>query len=156
MSNNVIYLYEITPQEEIFCQNYVISLDTVRSAYISGMHRNIKEDVVFDKLTSRQRGTLSKAGNRALEKKEVKARISEIAAIEAEKNNCASLDEILNYLTICIRKSKDQIKEADRNHSKINTYLIKAAIEAINVLIKRYPDFADGEKKEPLHFSRGV
>lgn len=153
--SNVIYLYEITPQEEIFCQNYVINLDTIKSAYMSGMHKNVKDKVEFDKLSVRQRSTLSKAGTRALEKKEVKLRISEIAAIEAERNNCASVDEILNYLTICVRKSKANIKDADNGKCKINTDLIKAAINAISVLIKRYPDFAE-EKKETITFKRGV
>lgn len=153
---DVIKLFEIHPQEEIFCQNYVISVDASIAAYHSGMCQNIKDEIPFDKLNSRQRNTLSQAGSRALRKKEIKARISEIAAIEAEKNNSASLEEILNYLTLCVRKSRRNFQDVEEKGEKLNTGLVKAAIDSINVLIKRYPDFADGEKKEPVIFKRGV
>lgn len=142
-----IVLYEITPQEEIFCQHYVISINTVFSAYHSGMCSSIKDDVKFDDITIKERGALQKAGNRALNKNTVKKRISEIATIEATKNSCATLDEILSYLTICIRQSKDNIK---------NTLYMNSALKAIDVLIKRYPDFHESSKTESMHFRRGV
>lgn len=156
-SDNLVYLYKVTPQEEIFCQNYVTSIDTVFSAYHAGMASNIKLDVKFEDLNSRQRGTLSKAGCRAMEKNHIKQRISEISRIESEKNACISLQEILNYLSMVVRKSKNNIDRAEKGRTDaiINTDLIKGAINAITVLIKRYPDFADGEQKEDIVFKRG-
>jgi meiotically up-regulated gene 157 (Mug157) protein len=155
--DNLVYLYKVTPQEEIFCQNYVTSVDTIFSAYHAGMASNIKFDVKFEDLNQRQRSTLSKAGCRALDKQHVKKRISEISRIESEKNACMSLQEILNYLSTVVRKSKNNISNAEyqKNDNIINTDLIKGAINAISVLIKRYPDFADGEQREDIVFKRG-
>ena len=153
----LIHLYNISSQDEIFCQNYVISIDASFSAYSSGLCQNIKPDEIkYNDLTTRQRNTLCKAGSRLLHRKEIKLRISEISRLEAEYNNSASLEEILNYLTLCVRKSKSNIRDSEESNAKINTSLIRSAIEAINVLIKRYPDFAEGEKKEPIVFNRGV
>lgn len=140
-------LSEITPQEEIFCQHYVITVDSTYSAYQSGMSNSIKLDVEYENLTLKQRKSLSRLGNIALKKDIVKQRISEIARIEAEKNSCATLEEILSYLTIIIRRSKNKLD---------NIMLINSAIKAIETLIKRYPDFAEGEKEQKYYFKRGV
>jgi hypothetical protein len=155
--DNVTYLYKISPQEEIFCQHYIISIDAIYSAYHAGMYSNIKDDIEYENLTSKQRSTLSKAGTRCLDKNHVKERISEIARKEAEKNNICTLEEILNYLTVCIRKSKSNIRDAENNKLKsININLMKMAINAVDILIKRYPDFNLGEKDEKKVFKRGV
>lgn len=141
----VIKLYEITPQEEIFCQNYVLSVDASLSAYHAGMFNNIKLEKEFDNLDLKELKGLSRAGNAALKKDKVKDRISELAAIEAEKNSIASLQEILEYLTLVLRKSKQNFK---------NVMLVNAAIKSCESLIKRYPEFAENKKDDKYIFKR--
>lgn len=156
--SEIIYLYKITPQEEIFCQHYILVPDTIYAAYHAGYCRNLKDEVSFDNLSHKQRGTLSKAGCRILDKKNVKERISELAREQAEKTGCLSLDEILNYLSMVVRKSQANFQYAAERGSStfINSDLVKNAINSISLLIKRYPDFADEDRKEDIIFQRGV
>lgn len=146
-NKKIVYLYQISSQEEIFCQNYVISVDAAYAAF----HAKYSIDDLpdrFDDLNISQVAKLGIVGNSVLEKKHIKQRISEISRIEAEEHSCCTLGEILNYLSICIRKSKWDID---------NIKLMQNAIKATETLIKRYPDFAEGQgEKDKLHFSRGV
>lgn len=145
--DNVIHLYEITPQEEIFCQYYVTSVDAAYAAYHAN-YNNKKNDIEFKDMNIKDIATLSTFGNKVLKKPNIKKRISEITRIEVEKNNTCTLDEILEYLTICIRKSKWNLK--DQN-------LMKNALKAAELFIKRFPDFEESKtEKDSMKFSRGV
>lgn len=135
-----------TPQEEIFCQFYILTVDAIASAYHAGFGNNIKSEKTLDELTFKERRSLSAFACRALKRPIIAARISELARIHAEKYACATLDEILQYLTSCIRKSKD-------NMNNIN--LMNSAIKAVEVLIKRYPEFSSYGDNIRYEFKRG-
>lgn len=144
---DIVTLYEITPQEEIFVQYYLLTGNVIESAYHSHM-LDMKVYKKLDEIIPKDLKLLSAAGMRALKKDKVRERISELAREHAEKNACANLTEIMAYLTAIIRKSKE-------NEYK-NNYLVNSAIKACETLIKRYPDFENsGDKKDEITFTRG-
>lgn len=148
MDNKVItFLYEITPQEEIFCQYYLLTCNLTESAYHAHM-LDLKNKVEYDKLDLKQQKNLNTMARRAIEKNKVKERISFLAKEAAEKNSCASLEEIMGFLTTIIRKSKE-------NGYK-NIMLLNSAIKAVETLIKRYPNFEGSAQQEKIVFNRGV
>lgn len=145
---NIINLRDITAQEEIFIQYFLVSGNVSESAYHANM-LNIKDEFVeYKDVTTKRIKELHTTGNRCLKKDKVKERISILAQEAAERNSCATLDEILAYLTTIIRKSKENFN---------NTNLINSAISAINTLIKRYPNFeGSAGAEEKIIFKRGA
>ncbi|RPJ79825.1 MAG: hypothetical protein EHM20_00100 [Alphaproteobacteria bacterium] len=146
--DNVITLYEITAQEEIFCQFYLQTVSAGRSAFYAGFLNNIKENVdSYDDLKLRQQKDLSTMGNKTLKKPAVKRRISELAEEKTKEYKCAELDELLLYLTTVIRKSKENFQ---------NVTMINSALRAIELMLKRYPEFQKGvnNEAEKYNFSR--
>jgi len=147
MGKVIDIIYTITAQEEIFCQWYSQTVDNVLSAYNAGFVNLIKNSIPLDELTTRHRKNLSEAGNRALKKKEIKLRISQLTGDYAKKHKKAQLEEILSFLTSVMRKSK--------NEGLDNIFSIREALKAIEILIKHYPDFEKGAGTEDKYtFSR--
>lgn len=148
--SNIIELLNITAQEEIYCQYYVNTVDNVFSAYNAGFYNSIKNTKKYDELELKERKSLSNIGNKALKKHNVKARISQLAKIEAQKNRCASLEELLAYLTAIVRKPAEE--------QFCNVYQVQNSIKAIQILLQRYPNFAgsatDPEEKYIFHRER--
>lgn len=145
-SNNVITLYDLLPQEEIFCQYYLQTASAGRSAYFACMCNNVKEKGEFDSLTLRQQKDLSTMGNKALKKPAVKKRISQMAEQAAKEYSISGLDELLQYLTTIMRHSKENLN---------NVPLASAAIKSIELLLKRYPEFnKTNNEAEKYNFSR--
>ncbi len=145
---DVVTLYDVTPQEEIFIQYYLITGNRQISAY-NAHFAQLKEEKPFEELTAKEKNTLSTAATRCLNRDKVKERISQLAREEAEKNSCATLEEILAYLTTVVRKSKE-------NEFR-NIGLVNMAITAINTLIKRYPNFeGSAGADEKIVFKRGT
>jgi predicted ArsR family transcriptional regulator len=146
--NNIITLYELHPQEEIFCQYYLQTGSAGRSAFFSCMCNNIKENIKsYDDLTLRQQKDLSTMGNKALKKPAVRKRISQMAEAAAKAYSICGLDELLQYLTMVVRESKENIR---------NVPLANSAIKAIEMLLKRYPEFGSkgNNEAEKYNFSR--
>lgn len=143
--NKVITLYDLHPQEEIFCNFYLETASPARSAYWAGMLNNIKEMADFDQLTARQIKDLSKMGNIALKKPIVKERISQMAAARAKKYSNSGLDELLQYLTTIMRTSKENLN---------NIQLMNAAIKAADLLLKRFPADSGQSEADKYNFSR--
>lgn len=150
MDNNIIHLYKISPKSEIFCQYYVRTINGVYAAFKAKMS-TIKyiDGLEYENLNDRQRRCLSKCATAELKKPDVKERISEIARIEAEKNTQASLNEILEYYSLCLRKSKNNIIEG-----YLDTNLMFAGIKAAEQLQKRYDSGVELDDK--IIFNRGV
>ncbi|OGS41359.1 MAG: hypothetical protein A3K77_06290 [Euryarchaeota archaeon RBG_13_31_8] len=146
--SNIISLFDVEPREEIFIQYYLLNGNIAESAFHSHFLDLKNEYGEIDKLPNTRYKDLHKAGTNCLKKEKVKARISQLAAEQAQKESCASLTEIMAYLTTIIRKSKE-------NEYK-NIMLVNSAIKAVETLIKRYPNFeGSAEQKESISFSRG-
>lgn len=136
----------ISPQEEIFCQFYVVSIDPI----LSGFHANFldlkAEKKEFDNLDSDDIKAIEKISDKALKMPNIKARISEISKYEAEKHSTAGLKEVLIFLTDVIRTSRQR---------KRDMVLLDKALKACDMLLKRFPD-NESANKDLLKFSRGV
>ena len=145
---DVVSLFSVTAQEEIFIQHYLISVNRAEAAYNSGFCDILNEYNSFEQVPSKQIKYLEQAAARCLKKEEVRNRISLLAKEHAEKNGSADLTEIMSYLTSVIRMSK-------QNEFK-NIMLVNAAIKAIETLIKRYPNFENSEKQDAIIFDRGI
>jgi phage terminase small subunit len=144
---NVITLFEVTAQEEIFCQYFLQTALVTESAYHAGMLGQIKNDKPMSELTKQQCKDLNKMGNVALKRERVKKRISSLAEEQAKKYAVAGLDELLQYLSTVVRQSRENLN---------NVPLANAAIRAIETMIKRYPEFASSQnyQDEKFVFSR--
>lgn len=147
MSDKVVTLFDVTAQEEIFCQYFLQTGSATDSAYWSGMLSNVKAEKPLIELTKQQYKDLNKMGNVALKKERVKKRISQLAEEHAKKYAIAGLDELLQYLSTVIRNSRENLN---------NVPLANAAIRAIETMIKRYPEFANSKNydNEKYVFSR--
>lgn len=144
---NVITLFEVTAQEEIFCQYFLETGIVTASAFHAGMLGQIKNDKSLDELTKQEYKDLNKMGNTALKRERVKKRVSELASERAKKYAVAGLDELLQYLSTVVRQSRENLN---------NVPLANAAIRAIETMIKRYPEFASSQnyENEKFVFSR--
>jgi len=131
---------KLTQQEEIFCQWYYRTIDTVLSAYKAGMMDFFKDEIEFSKLDKKQRKKLSSNASYTLKKQHVRERISFLAGQEAEKSKKASLEECLAFVTSIMRKAK--------NENLSNIFTIREAIKAVEILLKHFPDYEKGAKKQ--------
>lgn len=147
MGGKVVTLFDVTAQEEIFCQYFLQTGSATDSAYWSGMLLNIKAEKSIDSLTTQEYKDLNKMGKAALKKEKVKKRISQLAEEHAKKYAIAGLDELLQYLSTVVRNSKENLN---------NVPLASVAIRAIETMIKRYPEFASSQnyENEKFVFSR--
>jgi hypothetical protein len=138
-SGIVITLYDLTSQEEIFCQYFLQTGSAIDSAYHAGMLAGLKNEKIIDDLTLQERKNMNKMGQSCLKKVKVKKRISQLAEEHAKKYAVSGLDELLQYLTTVVRHSKSNLN---------NVPLANAAIRAIETMIKRYPEFANSKNYE--------
>lgn len=147
MGDKVVTLFDVTAQEEIFCQYFLQTGSATDSAYWSGMLLNLKAEKSIEDLTAQEYKDLNKMGKTALKKANVKKRISQLAEEHAKKYAIAGLDELLQYLSTVVRNSRENLN---------NVPLANAAIRAIETMIKRYPEFASSKNydNEKYVFSR--
>ena len=143
----VVTLYDITSQEEIFCQYYLQTGSATDSAYHSGMLAGLKNEKTIEDMTQQERKDMNKMGQNCLKKIKIKKRISQLADEAAKKYSISGLDELLRYLSSVVRHSKTNLN---------NVPLANAAIRAIETMIKRYPEFASSKNydDEKYTFSR--
>lgn len=149
MDKKLLYLHKLSSKDEIFCQYYVITLNRIFAAYKAKLSKLKNYEKDFDKLGDHERRALSKCASELMKKNDVKERISEIARIEAEKNSQASLIEVLEYYTLCMRRSKEDLK-----NKIVDTNLMFAGLKAADQLLKRYDTGQEMEDK--ILFKRGV
>ena len=144
MNKKVITLYELTPQNEVFCKFFLRLFNASISAYEAG-YFGFKEKSSYEKLKKTEKTKLTKKGNELLEDKKIKKRISELAEKEAVNKNILSLDDTLEYLSLVIKEAKKKVK---------SSFYTNCGLRAAEQLIKYYQDEIGNSLDEPIQFSR--
>lgn len=133
-------------KQEVFCKIYSKTTSKVMAAYMAGYCDNIKERVKLEDLTQKQFVNLKKAAGLILTKPEIIAEIRRISDKEAEKLGEAGLNEILSYLSLIMRRSRENLN---------NLKLMSRSLKACELLLRRYPEYKEGIE-EQIFFNRGT
>lgn len=131
---------------EIFSKYYSKTTSLTIAAYQAGYCENIKEKVKLEDLTQKQFNNLRKAGGLILKKPEVIEEIRRISDNDAEKLGEAGLNEILSYLSLIMRKSRESLT---------NYKLMQHSLKACELMLRRYPEYKT-EIEEKIEFIRGI
>jgi hypothetical protein len=144
MSKKVITLYELTSQQEIFCNFYLKLFNASVSAYEAG-YFSFKEKCKYEELTRADKTKLTKRANELLKDKKIKKKIEDLADKAAQDKNILSLDDTLEYLSLVIRQAKKKIT---------STFYTNCGLRAAELMIKHYQDAGQNNQDEPIQFSR--
>lgn len=133
--------------QQSFLKYYLSTSNGTYSAYMAGVSK-INQFFKYEDLTYKQKQILSRRATLFLRnakiKKELKANIESLGKV----SRIADLNEVLETLTLIIRRVKQEPKNSECH---------KTAIRAMELLVRHYPDFDNpsNEKDEKITFSRG-